>query len=408
MAGGMTRRRAKGEGSVYWDGSRGRWVGAVEVGLNPLTGGRRRARVIGKSGESRSSVTARLRERVAAIEESSPGAPETVGELVSMWRTRAAPKRKSESTLAMTDSLIANHIEPVLGHVSIEAVTVETIEAFLDARAGSHSKSTLDKMKTVLAQSYDFGIRRRHVTWNPARVAELPTSAGPTREPRALLAGEARGLLNVVLNPRTKTDPKTNETTIVPAPRLGAWCVVCLTLGMRPGEVSGLVWEAIDFDAGTLTVYQALGKRAGEPLLKPTKTKRSRTLDMPEVTAMALREHRRRCAEERLMMGDEWPARWSSLVFTSESGTPLDAANVRRLVRSMAVEAGIEGTVTPYDLRHTATSLISAGGLSAERLADLLGHKDTRMVFDHYRHPVTASVSTAAEYWGAQVTQVSQ
>ena len=39
--------------------------------------------------------------------------------------------------------------------------------------------------------------------------------------------------------------------------------------------------------------------------------------------------------------------------------------------------------------------------MSAERLADMLGHKDTRMVFGHYRHPVTASVSTAAEFWEA-------
>jgi hypothetical protein len=43
---------------------------------------------------------------------------------------------------------------------------------------------------------------------------------------------------------------------------------------------------------------------------------------------------------------------------------------------------------------------MSAGGMPPERLADLLGHKDTRMVFDHYRHPVTTSVSTAAEFWG--------
>jgi hypothetical protein len=87
-------------------------------------------------------------------------APETVGELVHAWRTRAAPKRKSESTLAMTDSLINNHIAPVLGDVKLSNLDVETIEAFLDARADL-AKSTLDKMKTILAQSFDFGIRRR-------------------------------------------------------------------------------------------------------------------------------------------------------------------------------------------------------------------------------------------------------
>lgn len=217
----------------------------------------------------------------------------------------------------MTDSLIKNHIAPVLGDVRLSKLDAETVEAFLDARADL-SKSTLDKLKTILAQSFDFGIRRRQMDWNPARVAELPTGACSTREGRALLGSEARALLNV-----------TREH------RVGAWVVCAITLGMRPGEVSGLTWEAIDFHSGTLTVYQALGKAAGELVLNPTKTKRTRTLDMPEITAAALREHRIRTSEERLMMGELWPARWSSLVFVSENGTPLDSANVRRLVRSL-------------------------------------------------------------------------
>ena len=67
-----------------------------------------------------------------------------------------------------------------------------------------------------------------------------------------------------------------------------------------------------------------------------------------EITATALREHRKRSAEERLLMGDRWPARWLSLVFVSENGTPLDSANGRRLMRSLAAEAGIEVVVRAY------------------------------------------------------------
>jgi integrase len=77
----------------------------------------------------------------------------------------------------------------------------------------------------------------------------------------------------------------------------------------------------------------------------------------------------------------------------------LGESNLRKFVSRVARAAGIEGRVTPYDLRHTATSLMSAAGHSAEKLADLLGHRDTRMVFKHYRHPVTASVEVAADYW---------
>lgn len=64
----------------------------------------------------------------------------------------------------------------------------------------------------------------------------------------------------------------------------------------------------------------------------------------------------------------------------------------------LAAEAGIEGTVRPYDLRHTVTSLLSAAGVAPELLADLLGHGDTRMVHKHYRHPVTPTVTVAADH----------
>ena len=54
--------------------------------------------------------------------------------------------------------------------------------------------------------------------------------------------------------------------------RLGGWLVVAMTLGLRPGECSGLAWESIDFEMGTLTVYQALAWPGKRPVLKPTKT----------------------------------------------------------------------------------------------------------------------------------------
>ena len=85
---------------------------------------------------------------------------------------------------------------------------------------------------------------------------------------------------------------------------------------------------------------------------------------------------------------------------TYENGTPLDSANIRRVVRRLAVQAGIEGSVTPYDLRHSMTTLAAEAGMSADALADLLGHKDTRMVWNHYRHRDGMVVATAAEYWG--------
>jgi integrase len=180
--------------------------------------------------------------------------------------------------------------------------------------------------------------------------------------------------------------------------RIGAWVTVALTLGLRPGEISGLTWPAIDLAASKVVIHQSFAWVSDQPMMKAPKTGRSRTLDLPPRTVEALRRHRTAQIEERLLMGDRWPLRWEDLVFVTTNGTPIGPTNLRRVISRMAFEAGIDGGLTPYDLRHTATSLFSASGVAPEVLADLLGHRNTRMVFRHYRHPVTPTISVAADH----------
>ena len=71
---------------------------------------------------------------------------------------------------------------------------------------------------------------------------------------------------------------------------------------------------------------------------------------MPARAVDALRDHRKRSVEERLLMGGRWPAEWSDLVFVSEARTPLIASNLRRLMSTLARDAGIEGTVHAVQL----------------------------------------------------------
>src|SRR5262249_7537479 len=64
-----------------------------------------------------------------------------------------------------------------------------------------------------------------------------------------------------------------------------------------------------------------------------------------------------------------------------------DESNGRRELAAIARKAGV-GSVSRYDLRHSACSLLSFYGVPNERIADILGHATTRMVDEIYRHPV--------------------
>lgn len=375
------KRRAQGEGSLFFDSSRGRWVGAAEVPPDPLNGNRRRVKVVGAAGESKAKVATRLRERMGEIRAAGAKAG-TVGELIESWLSRGAPKRKGASALETARVLVTSHVLPAFGSVKVGDLRPEDVERWMDAMAAAgYSKATISKTRSQLSQAYDFAIRRRSVSFNPARVAEAPNGMTAAREGRTLTGPEARSLLNVADHHR-----------------IGAWVTLAITLGLRPGEVSGLTWPAVDLDSGTVVVHQALAWVSNQPVVKSTKTKKPRTLDLPPRTVDVLRRHRAAQAQEKLLMADRWPLAWQDLVFVTTNGTPIGPSNLRRIISDLAVEAGIEEVVTPYTLRHTATSLLSAVGVAPELLADLLGHRDTRMVFRHYRHPVTPTVRVATEF----------
>lgn len=87
------------------------------------------------------------------------------------------------------------------------------------------------------------------------------------------------------------------------------------------------------------------------------------------------------------------------LIFFSRNGTPLTTNNIRRRLRAVLEDAGIDG-VTPHSFRRTvATVLDRAGG--AELAAEMLGHTSSKITKQHYIepdeavNPVTADILEA-------------
>ena len=173
---------------------------------------------------------------------------------------------------------------------------------------------------------------------------------------------------------------------------------IAVTVGLRPGEASGLTWERVDLGRGTVTVASEVRLEGGRPVLvERLKTLRSyRTVLLPRRPLRLLRSHYARQEEEKAAA-----TRWDSheLVFSTRAGTPLHPSNVRRELDRIARRAGIP-RLTPNELRHTAASIASARGLRLEEVADMLGHKSTRMLEETYRHPIQPSVDTGAVAFG--------
>jgi integrase len=224
----------------------------------------------------------------------------------------------------------------------------------------------------VLGQALAVAERRGKVGRNVARIAEMPATR-PSRERRSLTREQAAALVAAAAEDR-----------------LGALIVTGLMLGLRPGELAGLQWTAVDLKSGRLMVDGSLKRERGQLRLGETKTPRSRRpLTLPPPVVETLRAHRQRQREERLRAGRAWAD--TGLVFCTEVGTAIDPSNLRRAFRRVTERAGL-GRWTPNELRHSAASLLSDAGVPLEVIADVLGHASTRMLERHYRHQVRPSL----------------
>jgi integrase/recombinase XerD len=72
-------------------------------------------------------------------------------------------------------------------------------------------------------------------------------------------------------------------------------------------------------------------------------------------------------------------------LFVSRTGAPLDRTNVWRLVSRFALQAGIQGAVSPHTLRHCFATHMLEGGADLRIVQELLGHADvaTTQIYTH-------------------------
>ena len=121
--------------------------------------------------------------------------------------------------------------------------------------------------------------------------------------------------------------------------------------GMRRGEILGLRWCDVDFDASRLAVRQALISVAYEMQLSDVKTGSGRrTVDLDERTLSILRHWRKSQAEEKLALGAGYQDR--DLVFCRADGTSIHP-DLFSQTFDRAVAKSELPQITLHDLRHT-------------------------------------------------------
>jgi len=309
----------------------------------------------------------------------------TLGEYLDEWLRR---KGRNARPITVTNyAWLINHTitgTPLAG-TTLSRVTPGQVQKWID---GLPHAATTRKARAVLNIALNEATRLGHIAVNP--VARTTAPAHTPREGQAWSVDEVHRFLATA-----------DQDSYAPF-----WHLACY-LGLRPSEVAGLKWDAVNLENGLLRVVRAR-PTAGGKTFESERTKSpsgTRTLHLPIPLISRLQAHRAHQDAVRSIAGSRWTE--SGLVCTSEVGSPIDHRNVQRRFHRLCAQAGVE-RIRVYDLRHTATSLMIDAGADLKAASEALGHSDPRLTMKVYRHVQSSQRAQALNLLSGLITRPAE
>jgi integrase len=306
----MAHKRGNGEGSIYQREVDGRWFGSIVVGFD--TKGRQKRRTV--SAKSRREVVSKLTKLQRDISDGLSPQLESISlaQLLSRWHEDVLPRQVKESAQQHYWSIARVHLIPILGAKKLSALTTLDVDSLLAAKARQGcSPSTVRRIRAVLCQAIDQGVRWGYVTRNVAKLSRSPKLT--RNEGRTMSPQQVRIFLSALSG----------------HPHESLYALLLAT-GLRRGEALGLRWVDYDEEFGTLQVCRQLQRLTSGLVAVETKTTTSRrSVNLPRGIVGMLETRRKQQAKESINLGQEWIN--SGYIFTTKLGTPLDPRNLLRL-----------------------------------------------------------------------------
>lgn len=306
------------------------------------------------------------------------------GEYATRWleeraRTRLRLGQLAETTYAIYERDLRNHLLPELAEVPIQQLDGRTLTRLYASLLDRLSAKTIANVHGLAHRILADAVTDEVILHNPADRAVKP-SAPDTEQPTWTPAEIARFLTFV-----KDDDPE--------------WYALYATIaatGIRRGEAIGAVWSAVDLAAGSLDIRQTITKAGSKIVVKQPKSKRSRrTVPLPPPVVEILREHRARQDHRRDVLGSDWQD--SDLVFTTLYGRHLYPDYVSTKFATYARRCGLPHIGGPHGLRHSLASALDANGNGLATISALLGHASTAVTSRVYTHMLKGADRAAVD-----------
>ena len=387
---GADGRRGWGDDSKVWNEQRQRWVCSVEAPPHPGTGHRRRLTKTVKLERDCKPALKELREKAEAMKKGETS-DKRLRDYLDEWMAR---KRQTiaPSTYQTYRSAIEGNIKPHIGAIKLCDLKTRHV-AKMDEEIVTATKSIRQAQYAhrVLSTALADARRQELITYNVAGREGPKPPSGRKRKIDYLNAEEAIDLLKLC---RSKDEGLFTR-----------WAVA-LNMGLRQGEALGLQWDRVDLNHGVMdlswqltriTFEHGCGKqesrqkwpcgrtarncpKANNPfphdfdhqhlhhamyLVRPKTVTSERFIEIPD----HLLEHLRHWRETT----KDWNNPHNLVWCKQPKGIPIGSSGDHATWVELLKEAGLP-RVQLRSTRHTAATLLYAGGMELDLIKRVLGH----------------------------------
>ena len=302
----------------------------------------------------------------------------TLGEWLDKWLDEYMIFTIRESTLDSYRAMVKNQVKPFIGGKQIASLTTADMQKFYNKikKEGRvrehpiHGKTLADSMvrgvHMMLHEALDTAVKERLIAKNPTNGTTVPKCNYPEKQ----ILGDSQ--LDTFLE------------AIKGEEYWDAFFYVEVMTGLRRGEICGLKWQDINFEANKLQVKRSVSvKEGGGVSIGETKTETGgRCIQMPPSVADVLQNRKQTAITEWVFPNFMHPEQ------------PISPATAYRKLKIILKHAGLP-LIRFHDLRHTFATHATHGGVDPKTLAGILGHTNASFTLDTYTH-VTSDMQKAA------------
>jgi len=397
------KQRRKGSGSIYQN-SRGQWVAAIETGWTER-GTRQRLTL---KARTETAIRARLAEAQRRI--ATEGLVTSFATIsVKRWADQWLAQRQRvvrPGTYVSDRSAVNRWIVPTLGHLRLDALAPADVRKVASAQENAGlALPTMQRTHAVLGKILADAVAEGYQV--PQRVRE---TSGPGVGPSSRQALSREDAMRIIAAVATRPDAS-------------RW-VAALVAGLRPAEALGLTWDMVDLDAATMTLawqlkalpyvesrspasgfrvplgFESRHLAGAYHLVRPKTRAGIRVVPIVPWLADALAAWQ-----------TPTPSSSFNLVWPRDDGFPRSAEFDRAQWYEIVDQAGVAvtlpdgGTRRPllYEARHTAATLLLAGGVDDTTIKAVLGHSSvlsTQAYLHTDRTRSRAALAASAEMIG--------